>query len=414
MSILTVIAAALSLLWLYLGIITISNNYRNRINILFSILCFAMLLWNASGGIAYSISDITVFRWASRISFIGFFLFFPLNLHFYLTASGIPARTAYLILNYLSAAVLSVCQFGTSFMFRDFIKHNGEWTGLINYGSAWTYLLIAYFIVHSALSCAVLLKWRAATDSRKEKIYSAYMLVFFNVANLTTVTLILLLPVFGIYGLQFAGFALFNVYVLCLFFLVSKLRFLNLNSSLSSDEILSNMNQTVFVLDRQLRITECSRSAPVPSLCSAGSLKKRLFTGLITDSRALSGGIDSLLEGGIRDFSAVVQYITPTGSVPSDLSCSVIRDRFGDISGFLIVSQELRTLDTFRKTYMVTGRELEVTSLVISGATYREISERLGISERTVERHLTNIYNKLGINNKIELYRMAEEYNIRM
>jgi DNA-binding NarL/FixJ family response regulator len=151
-----------------------------------------------------------------------------------------------------------------------------------------------------------------------------------------------------------------------------------------------------------------------PSLCSAGSLKKRLFTELITDSRALSGGIDSLLEGSTRDFTAVVQYITPAGSVPSNLSCSVIRDRFGDISGFLIVSQELRTLDTFRKTYMVTGRELEVTSLVISGATYREISERLGISERTVERHLTNIYNKLGINNKIELYRMAEEYNIRM
>ena len=75
MSILTVIAATLSLLWLYLGIITISNDRKNRINILFSILCFAMLLWNASGGIAYSISDITVFRWASRISFIGFFCF---------------------------------------------------------------------------------------------------------------------------------------------------------------------------------------------------------------------------------------------------------------------------------------------------------------------------------------------------
>jgi len=49
----------------------------------------------------------------------------------------------------------------------------------------------------------------------------------------------------------------------------------------------------------------------------------------------------------------------------------------------------------------------------VSGLSYKDISSNLSISERTVERHLTNIYNKLGINNKIDLYRVAEEYNIK-
>jgi ATP/maltotriose-dependent transcriptional regulator MalT len=49
---------------------------------------------------------------------------------------------------------------------------------------------------------------------------------------------------------------------------------------------------------------------------------------------------------------------------------------------------------------LVTGRELQVLRLVAAGRTNREIAGELAISEKTVERHLSNIFTKLGVSNR--------------
>jgi DNA-binding NarL/FixJ family response regulator len=45
-------------------------------------------------------------------------------------------------------------------------------------------------------------------------------------------------------------------------------------------------------------------------------------------------------------------------------------------------------------------REVEVLRLVAQGRTNRDIAEMLVLSEKTVARHLTNIYTKLGVENR--------------
>ena len=44
----------------------------------------------------------------------------------------------------------------------------------------------------------------------------------------------------------------------------------------------------------------------------------------------------------------------------------------------------------------LTGREVEVLRLVAQGSSNRDIAAELVLSARTVERHLTNIYSKIG------------------
>ncbi|MGV0870618.1 helix-turn-helix transcriptional regulator [Mycolicibacterium sp. XJ879] len=58
----------------------------------------------------------------------------------------------------------------------------------------------------------------------------------------------------------------------------------------------------------------------------------------------------------------------------------------------------------------LTERELEVLALACEGASAREIGERLFISERTVESHVSNAYRKLGIRSRIELIRRATQF----
>ena len=51
----------------------------------------------------------------------------------------------------------------------------------------------------------------------------------------------------------------------------------------------------------------------------------------------------------------------------------------------------------------LTARETEIVDLVISGCRNREISEKLEISEKTVKAHLSNIFAKLGVRDRLEL-----------
>jgi two-component system nitrate/nitrite response regulator NarL len=51
----------------------------------------------------------------------------------------------------------------------------------------------------------------------------------------------------------------------------------------------------------------------------------------------------------------------------------------------------------------LTPRELTVIAEITAGGTNRDIAVKLGITEDTVKRHLTNVYDKLGVSNRLEL-----------
>lgn len=57
----------------------------------------------------------------------------------------------------------------------------------------------------------------------------------------------------------------------------------------------------------------------------------------------------------------------------------------------------------------LTERERQVARLVAPGLRGKEIARRLGISEQTVKNHLTHIFAKLGIGNRVELTRWVLE-----
>jgi DNA-binding CsgD family transcriptional regulator len=60
----------------------------------------------------------------------------------------------------------------------------------------------------------------------------------------------------------------------------------------------------------------------------------------------------------------------------------------------------------------MTTAELTVARLVAEGLTNREVAERLFVSPHTVNSHLRHVFSKLGINSRVELARLARDYEM--
>src|SRR5439155_1347819 len=60
----------------------------------------------------------------------------------------------------------------------------------------------------------------------------------------------------------------------------------------------------------------------------------------------------------------------------------------------------------------LTERELEIVRLVASGYKNKEVGNALAISERTVKTHLTNIFQKLGVRDRVGLVMFALRHGL--
>lgn len=77
-----------------------------------------------------------------------------------------------------------------------------------------------------------------------------------------------------------------------------------------------------------------------------------------------------------------------------------------------ILSQALETLvskpamppgTTGQRDTRLSSREMEVVRCVAMGLRNKEVADKLGVSEATVKNHLTSIYSKLGVSDRLEL-----------
>jgi DNA-binding NarL/FixJ family response regulator len=60
----------------------------------------------------------------------------------------------------------------------------------------------------------------------------------------------------------------------------------------------------------------------------------------------------------------------------------------------------------------LTPREIEVLRLVATGATNREIADSLVISDKTVARHVSNMFAKLGVSSRAAATAFAYEHDL--
>lgn len=68
-----------------------------------------------------------------------------------------------------------------------------------------------------------------------------------------------------------------------------------------------------------------------------------------------------------------------------------------------VIEQNIQVFEANMILFKLTKREREVVRVVRTGITYKSVADELHVSEKTVQKHMENIFQKVGVTNKTEL-----------
>ncbi|MFC1669539.1 LuxR C-terminal-related transcriptional regulator [Spirochaetota bacterium] len=180
------------------------------------------------------------------------------------------------------------------------------------------------------------------------------------------------------------------------------------------EDILSNINDSVFLVAPDLKIISANKMAE-----SLLAIDLKEGTKHISISDIIQENDDT--DRTLQLFQKKVGDSIPEKRLKINLHSldgkqllvnariSQVWDKFGDYRGMLVIAKEVRGMKKLTDLYGLTEREVEVVRHVMTGCTSKQISESLDITERTVKAHLTNIFNKIGIDNRIQLFNVVVE-----
>jgi DNA-binding CsgD family transcriptional regulator len=97
--------------------------------------------------------------------------------------------------------------------------------------------------------------------------------------------------------------------------------------------------------------------------------------------------------------------------------CSLVWkvDKLHSMPNFMVTLSDLtdknQPENTLQARFHLSRREIDIIYCIVTDMSYEETAEKLYISKLTVHTHIKNIYRKLGVRNKIELYRRIQSLN---
>jgi two-component system nitrate/nitrite response regulator NarL len=157
----------------------------------------------------------------------------------------------------------------------------------------------------------------------------------------------------------------------------------------------------------------------MPHLPGLEALREISRAGLAVRTILLTASIDNsqivqALQAGARGVvlkESATQVLLRSIRVVMDGECWVGREPVHDLAQYLRASAPPEDARK-RNRYGLTNRELEIVSTIVDGCTNKEIAQRFTLSEDTVKHHLTNIFDKLGVSNRLELALFAINHRL--
>lgn len=414
MAIMVVSATLTSFFSLLLGYVVYRRSTDPNTTRAFLFMAINLSAWAFIAVFAHTTRDVEHFAQLFNFGSVFQMLHFGAFLHLALALTGrVPEKRRDLFLLYLPCALT-----GLSFLLQEdyalgFEFVEGVWHLNHSYSTpAFFGMAIIWFGYYGPAAYLYFVRARTAAVIRERKLYT--ILGFSVVALVIAVSLeVLVAPL--VFELPSRGHAItFKfIWLVSLAVVIDRLHFLTAPESLEEIALHSFPDSVVIVLDGEQNVRDLNERARWLFGSAASVVRPGAFRQLLPRYDRLHREITDLPETDRSSFSCVLD-VARGGEAPVllDLKISLLRDRLGRHLGFLLVGVDLPgTLDT-RVTERLSRRETEIVQEIIQGHKTSQIARRLFISERTVKTHITHIFTKLGVENRLQLHALLKEANV--
>jgi len=178
----------------------------------------------------------------------------------------------------------------------------------------------------------------------------------------------------------------------------------------NKDEALAAMDSSeVSLLLLDLSLGKVSGLSVLPDLRAKVPGLKVLIVSMHQDGQHVAAALKARVQGFVGKDAPVDLLIEAVEALAADRTWFAPQ-HLDEAAGVLSGSSGLD--DTFADYRSLTGREQEVFLLLAEGRTVPEIGKALGRSQKTVENHRSNLYQKLGLADRHELFALARRLGL--
>ena len=398
---------------IFFGIYVLFLNKKAAINRVFFMWSIAACFWTISITLMSRSGDMTELMVNYKLTF-GFFMpFEALFLHFSMQLVYERLKPLHYVAIYLIPLLLVSSIFSGFVIFQDFHKVNGLWLCGVNFNSGWTILFFLYRQIVFWGSIILLIRWRKKCHKNRERRQGLVLIgtlvfidvfaisSFFAFQNTATMNPMVIAPLFNF------------VWIGGVFYSITNYQFMKLTPVLVVNRVLNHIEECILLLDENQHVIFMNKKADdLLDYKKLDSLNKH-FSHFVLEYSSVEKVLDDVLCSENLDFSCRIHLVdSDTGALLIDAKFSKVCDKYNDSLGILMIGHEVKEIRQFKQHFKITQKETEIIQLMIIGKTNAEIAERFGISLRTVKTHITNIYNKLKVNNKIAMIDLLKEYHL--
>jgi DNA-binding NarL/FixJ family response regulator len=187
--------------------------------------------------------------------------------------------------------------------------------------------------------------------------------------------------------------------------------FLVLGESYTAADMLrhvQHLRPNVLLLDQALPAAQGREM-----LRELAAIEPKLRTILVTDGVEdgdLFGALQLGVRGAITRYSnneIIVRSIRKVMDGEYWISRATVAELVNAVKSLLAYARDARA-----RNRKVTPRQQEIIASVIAGHSNKQIAQQFSLSEDTVKRHLTNIFGRLGVANRLELAFFASQHDL--
>lgn len=405
------IAALTGFLSFLLGYLVIREDITSPARQAFLLMSVFLGTWAVIALYALSTVDLDGFRPFFLVGSLFQLLHFGAFLHFALAVTeSVNGKERYLYLIYLPCVVSAGLFWFHNDYVSDFAFVDGVWQLRHQYGSAAFFsMLVIWFPCYILSAVSYLRRANRSPTVRERRVFrilGASVVILMGI----TFTEVVILPLLFRLPSQGGVFLFKFFWMLCFAYLLDRFHFLTAPPRLEDIALTAFPGYIVVIVDKRRTVHRVNEEASKLFEMSVESLEGVAVDDLFDGGAQLCALIDG--RSSVRSPSiSVILELRNHGSSNGllDIKASPLRDKTGTRIGYVFVG--LRVFGVRRKdlTEAITPREAEIIELIICGHTNSAIADRLYISERTVKTHITHIFDKLGIENRIQLYGLLRD-----